>query len=59
MGIRTGRKFWSSIGVQIVNTFLVIGGVITPEIYQTLTIFLSAGYIVSNVGSKYVERINI
>jgi hypothetical protein len=47
-----GRRFLMTVGAGIVNSFLVMHGDISMEIYRDLTLGTVAAYIVANTWQK-------
>lgn len=52
----TSRKFWTAQAWEAVFVVLLAGGVLPPEIFQTLTFVTIGGYLASNVAQRYADR---
>ncbi len=51
-----GRKFFFCLLMQLLHTLLLAVAILPVANYVTLTVFIMAGYVGGNIGSKVVKQ---
>lgn len=50
----SSRKLWLAMFWQVVNTFLLVHGILPVDAYISITWLLLGGYFVGNLASKVI-----